>query len=125
MDPALLNWPAVILGTVLAFGLGMIWFSPRMFGARWAAGSHGISAPDRAPVLAMALMALGLFLLALVVGLTETNEAIGTAIAAVLAVAVTVAAIDLFSQKSTVAMLIDAGYLVACGVLMIGAQGLL
>lgn len=125
MDADLLNWPAVLTGTVLAFGLGMVWFSPVMFGTRWSEGSHGITAPDKPPVLAMVVTFLGLFLLALVVGMTETAQAIGTAIAGIFAVALTVAGMDLFSQKSGGATLVDAGYIVACGALMIGAQAIL
>ena len=28
------NWLAVIIGAVIAFVLGMAWFSPRMFGTK-------------------------------------------------------------------------------------------
>ena len=45
MDVALMNWAAVVVGTIAAFGLGMIWFSPRMFGKGWAEGSHNIQPP--------------------------------------------------------------------------------
>ncbi len=125
MDIALMNWPAVVLGTVLAFGLGMIWFSPIMFGKTWSTGSHGIAPPDSPPVMAMVVQLGGTFLLACLVGMTETNEAIGTAIIGILAVALTVAGMDLFSQKTGKATLVDAGYIVAGGALMIVAQGLL
>lgn len=125
MDAAELNWPAVIAGTVAAFALGMIWFGPRLFGRGWAQGSHGLTPPDSPPVAAMVLTFAGLFLLALVVGMTETDEAIGTAVMAILAVAVTIAGMDLFSQKSGGATLIDAGYILASGVLMIAAQAIL
>jgi hypothetical protein len=56
------NWPAVLLGTVLAFGLGMIWFSPRMFGKIWSEGSHGIAPPAQMPVAAMVVQFIGTFL---------------------------------------------------------------
>ena len=125
MDAANLNWAAVIAGSIAAFVLGMLWFSPRLFGKGWSEGSHGISPPDSPPVLAMVLTFFGLFLLALVVGMTETAQAIGTAVAAIFAVALTIAGMDLFSQKTGKATLIDAGYIVACGVLMILAQGIL
>ena len=125
MDMALMNWPAVALGTVLAFGLGMIWFSPVLFGKAWFTGSHNIAPPDSPPVMAMATQLIGTALLALVVGMTETNDAIGTAVMAILAVALTVAGMDLFSQKSGKATLVDAGYIVAGGALMIAAQGIL
>ena len=125
MDIELMNWGAVALGTVVAFLLGMLWFSPKMFGAAWSAGSHNIQAPASPPLAAMVIQLIGTFAMAFVIGMTETNEAIGTAIAAVLAITLIVAGMDLFSQKSAKATLIDAGYVVAMGVLMIGAQGVL
>lgn len=125
MDIANMNWAAVVLGTILAFGLGMIWFSPMLFGKAWSEGSHDIKPPAKPPVAAMVVMLAGTFLLAFVVGMTETNMALGTAIAAIFAVALTVAAMDLFSQKSAAATWIDAGYIVAGGVLMILAQAIL
>jgi hypothetical protein len=125
MDIALMNWAAVALGTIAAFVLGMLWFSPKMFGTAWAAGSHNLQPPTSPPVLAMIIQFIGTLVLALVVGMTETNEAIMTAIGAILAVALIVAGMDLFSQKSGKATLIDASYVVASGALMIVAQGLL
>lgn len=125
MDIALMNWAAVIVGTVAAFGLGMLWFSPRMFGKAWAAGSHNIQAPASPPIMAMVIQFIGTAILALVVGITETNQAIMTAIGAILAVALFVAGMDLFSQKSGKATIIDASYVVASGALMILAQGLI
>jgi len=125
MDIALMNWAAVVVGTVAAFGLGMLWFSPKMFGKAWAAGSHNIQAPASLPIMAMVIQFIGIAILALVVGITETNQAIMTAIGAILAVALFVAGMDLFSQKSGKATVIDASYVVASGALMILAQGLI
>ncbi|WP_299727442.1 DUF1761 domain-containing protein [uncultured Tateyamaria sp.] len=125
MDIALMNWAAVVVGTIAAFGLGMLWFSPKLFGKAWAAGSHDITTPDSPPILAMIIQFAGTALLALVVGITETNQAIMTAIGAIMAVALIVAGMDLFSQKSGKATMIDAGYVVAAGVVMILAQGLI
>ncbi len=120
-----LNWPAVIAGTIAAFALGMVWFSPMLFGKAWSTGSHNIRPPASPPVAAMVVQLIGTFVLALAVGLTETYQAIGAAIAAILAVALIVAGMDLFSQKSGKATLIDASYVVVAGALMILAQGLL
>jgi len=125
MDITLMNWAAVALGAVAAFGLGMIWFSPRMFGKAWAAGSHDLQPPQKAPIAAMIVQLAGIVLLALVVGMTETNQAIMTAVGAILAVALIVAGMDLFSQKTVRATMIDAGYIVASGAVMILAQGIL
>ena len=32
------NWLAVGVGTVIAFMLGAAWYSPKMFGKKWAEG---------------------------------------------------------------------------------------
>lgn len=125
MDIALMNWPAVGLGTIAAFALGMLWFSPKLFGNTWSAGSHDIQPPDAPPLLAMAIQLTGTLVLALIIGITETAGAIFVAIGAVLAVALFVAGMDLFSQKSGKATWVDAGYVLACGVVMIAAQGIL
>ncbi len=120
-----LNWPAVIAGTIAAFLLGMIWFSSMLFGKAWSTGSHNIEPPASPPVAAMVVQFAGTFALALVIGLTETYQAIGAALAAIIATALLVAGMDLFSQKTGKATLVDAGYIVAAGVLMIAAQALL
>jgi hypothetical protein len=125
MDLTLVNWAAVIVGTLAAFGLGMLWFSPSLFGRVWARGSHNIQTPATPPVAAMLVQFLATFALALVVGLTETTNALASALAAIVAVALFVAGMDLFSQKSGKASMIDAGYVLACGAVMIIAQALL
>lgn len=125
MDFAHLNWPAVIAGTIAAFALGMLWFSPRMFGRIWSEGTHNITPPDKPPMLAMVVILIGLFLLAFVVGMTETNEAIGTAIGIIAATGFIVGGLDIFDQKTLGATLVDVGYILTSGVLMIAAQGIL
>ena len=125
MEFSNVNWTAVIAGTVAAFALGMIWFSPKMFGAGWAKGSHDIQPPASPPILAMVIQFLGTSCLALVIGVTATADALMTAILAILAAALMVAGMDLFSQKSHKATMIDGGYIVTSGVVMILAQGIL
>lgn len=123
MDP--FNWPAVLIGTFAAFGLGMVWFSPIMFGKVWSTGSHNLKPPEKPPVPAMLTQFAGTFLLAVVIGRTAMIGDLYTAIAAVIATAVLIAGMDLFSQKSPAATVVDALYVVACGALMIVAQGIL
>ena len=125
MDFSLINWAAVAAGTLAAYLLGMFWFSPKLFGKSWSMGSHNIQPPSIPPVAAMIVQFLGTFALALVIGITETTGAIAAAIMAVVATALIVAGMDLFSQKTAKATVIDASYIVASGVLMILAQGIL
>lgn len=125
MDPTPLNWAAVIAGTIASFALGMLWFSPKMFGKSWAEGSHNLQPPASPPIGAMVIQLIGTFVMALMVGLTETTQSIGAAFAGIAAIALIVAGMDLFSQKTGKATAIDAGFVVAMGILMIAAQALL
>jgi hypothetical protein len=118
------NWAAVLAGTVAAFALGAVWFGP-LFGRLWATGSHGITPPDRPPLAAMAVQFVGTFLMAWAIGATATINALGTALCLILAIAALQLAGALFSQKSPGAALVDGGYGLAMGVVMIAAQGLL
>jgi Protein of unknown function (DUF1761) len=118
-----MNWLAVVLGTVLAFGFAWIWFGP-VFGKTWAAGTHGIRPPDRFPALAMAVHLLGIFVLACVVGATATTDALGTALLAILACAALQTGGALYSQKTMAAALVDGGSILGMGALMIAAQGI-
>jgi hypothetical protein len=118
-----LNWLAVIVGTGAAFGLGMVWFGP-LLGKVWARGSHNIQPPARPPMAAMAAQLLGTFALALVIGLTATINALGTALLAVGALALLLFAGGLFSQKSLGAAAVEGGFALVMGAVMILAQGL-
>ncbi len=118
------NWAAVLLGTALAFGLGWVWYG-MVFRKAWALGSHGITPPEKMPMAAMGLNLLGLFLLAIVVGVTATSDALMTALAAILGTGALILSGGLFSQKSGAAALIDGGFVVAAGAVMILAQGIL
>jgi hypothetical protein len=119
------NWLAVIAGTIVAYGLGMLWFSPKMFGTGWAAGNRDLQAPDSPPLAARIVQLAGVFLLALVVGVTATTNALITAILAILATAVLIAGSGLFAQKNCYAVRVEAGYVIVTGVILIAAQGLL
>ncbi len=119
------NWLAVIAGTVVAYGLGMLWFSPRMFGTGWAAGNRNLQVPSSPPMSAAIVQLIGVFLLALVVGITATTDALITAILAILAAATLVAGLGLFAQKNGYAVKVESGYIVVAGILMIAAQAIL
>lgn len=119
-----MNWLAVVLGAAAAFGLGMIWFSPVMFGKAWSQGSHGIKPPASPPLAAMLVQALGTLALALAVGACIAADLVGASILAILAASLLTAGMDLFSQKTTIATLIDAGYIAAMGALMLLAHAI-
>jgi hypothetical protein len=60
--------------------------------------------------------------MAWVIGVTETGNLLMTAILLILAIASLVFSMDLFSQKTKGAALVDGGYVVAMGVLMMSTE---
>jgi hypothetical protein len=126
MELAAINWLATLVGAVAAFLLGWLIYSPILFIKQWAEGS-GVDLENGSgpPVFAMIAQIVALLLLATVVGITATGDALITAILAILAAAAFAVSNGAFCHKSTFAMAVDGGYVVAAGVVMILVQGLL
>lgn len=120
-----LNILAIVIGTILAFLFGWLLYSPKLFGRGWAEGS-GVALGQAAemPVFAMAAQFIALALLAIVIGLTATVSALWTAIFAILAAMMFVVSSGAFLKKSTYALMVDGGYILGAGVIMIVVQGL-
>lgn len=118
------NWLAVTVGAVIAYGLGYLWYSPKLFGKKWAEGVGLKQAPENLPVAAMVMQAAGTFLLAWVVGVTAANNALLTVILVVATIVALMLAGALFAQKSRYAMFTEAGFVVAMAVIMIAVQGI-
>lgn len=120
------SWLAVIVGTVAAFVLGWFWYSPKLFGTKWAEG-NGLKPgkPEEMPVGAMISQFVGLFLMSWFVGVTAVSEALLTVILATLAFAVLAYSGALFSNKPAYVRNVDAGYWLVALVVMILSQGLI
>ena len=117
------NWIAVAAGTILSFLLGWLWYSPIGFGKMWAQGSR-VSLDDAAQMPAMAMVSkfVGIFLFSWVVGITETRNALATIILITAAFAVLLVANGYFAQKNGYARSVEAGYIIAMAIVMIGCQ---
>lgn len=121
-----MNWPALLAGFVAAFALGFLVYGPVLgLQKRWAEGSRLSGPPDGAPIPALVTQAAALFLLALVVAMTETTQSLDVAVAAILAFVIQTAAVGAWAQKSGFAIAVDTGYALGAGVLMVLAQALL
>ena len=120
------NWLAVVLGAVVAYALGWLWYSPKVFGKKWAEGvGVDLGSASGMPVAAMVVQAIGTLLLAWVVGVTAVANALFTFILIVLTIAVLVFAGGLYVKKSMYAVWVESGYIVAMGVVMFAAQAIL
>ena len=125
-DFASLNWLAIGVGTIAAFLLGWLWYSPLVFGTKWAAGSGvTLDSADRMPAMAMFTQLLALLALAMVIGITAQVDALITAILAILATALFAASAGSFINKSRYAITVDVCYRIVAGAVMIVFQGIL
>jgi len=120
------NWLAVIVGAVLAFLLGWLWYSPVLFGKKWAAGvGVELGSANSMPVGAMVAQIIGTFLLAWLFGVTAKNNALLTIILVVLTLIAFTASSGQYVKKSSAAILIEAGYIVAMAVVLFVVQAIL
>jgi len=118
------SWAGVIVGAVVAFLVGWLWYSPKFFGVKWAEGSGvEMNSADKMPMDAMGAQALGLLLMSWFVGVTAASNALLTVILATVAFAVLQWSGNTFSGKSTYARNVDAGYWIVALAVMIVAQG--
>ena len=108
---------SLIVGAVLSFLLGWLWYSPQVFGVKWAEGSGiKMGAANNMPAEAMGAQGLGLLLMSWFVNAAGgTYGALG-----VIAFTVMGYSGNSFSGKSQYAKCVDAGYWLACfGVMLV------
>jgi len=119
------SWIGVFSGTIAAFLLGWLWYSPKLFGTKWAEGvGVPMGSANEMPKAAMMFQILGLFLVSWLVGVTASSNALLTIILAVVAFSVMGYAGGLFRKNSAYARGVDAGYWVASVVVMVVFQGI-
>lgn len=120
------NWLAVIVGAIVAFLAGWLWYSPLLFGKKWAEGvGVELGAASEMPVGAMVTQIIGIFLLAWVFGVTAANEALLTIILVVLALAALIFSGGMFAKKSMYAVYTESGFIIVMGVILFLAQAVL
>ena len=120
------NWIAVVIGAIVAFVLGWVWYSPKLFGAKWAE-DVGLSLDDTSKFCAPAMItqAIATLLLSWIVGITTAHNALPTMILIVIKIILLMIGGSLFSQKSSYAIATETGFVIAMVVVMIIAQILL
>lgn len=121
-----ISWIAVIVGAILSFLAGWLWYSPKLFGPRWAEGvGVKMGTASDMPVAAMAAQLIGLFLMSWFVGAAAAANALSIAILGTLAFTVLAYSGGLFTQKSAYARAVEAGYWIVALVIMIACQALI
>lgn len=116
------NWIAIIVAAVAAFGLGALWYSPVLFGRQWMA-AHGHT-PEKMQAMqadmpktygfsfiTYVIMAMVLALLMGLAGAATMIQGIVLAVLAWLGFGFTIGLnTNLYSDKPASAFMIDAGY---------------
>lgn len=119
------SWLAVIAGAILSFLAGWLWYSPKLFGLKWAEGvGVKMGTASEMPVGAMVSQLIGLILMSWFVGVTAVSNALFTVILATLAFVVLAYSGGMFAKKSNYARNVDAGYWIVSLVIMIVCQGI-
>ena len=119
------SWLAVIAGAVVSFITGGVWFSPKVFGDKWAEGS-GIKdwGNGVVPSGAMVTNFIGLVLMSWFVAVTAANNALLTVILATVAFTVLARSGGMFVRQSNYALNANAGYWIIALAVMIVANGI-
>jgi hypothetical protein len=119
------SWLGVIVGAIVAFLLGWLWFSPKLFGTKWAEGvGVEMGTANEMPMGAMGAQALGLLLMSWFVGVTAVNNAALTVLLATVAFTVLAWSGGAFAKKSVYSRNVEAGYWIAALVVMFACQGI-
>jgi hypothetical protein len=114
------------VGTVLAFVLGAAWYSPKMFGSKWAEGvGLKMDADAKPPVAAMLSQLVATFLLAWLIGITAASDSLLTAILIILTVVFMIGSNGMFAGKSNYAVATECGFISVMSTILIICQGVL
>ena len=119
------SWLGVIVGAIVSFLAGWLWYSPKLFGPNWAEGvGVEMGTASEMPVAAMVSQMVGLLLMSWFVGVTAASDALLTVILGTVAFTVLAYSGGLFRKNSTYARNTDAGYWIVALVIMIICQGI-
>jgi len=110
------NWLAAVVGVIAAFVAGSLWYSPWVFGRRWADGL-GFSLDGKPPLEPMLAQIAGLGLLSLFIAVAD-----GSPMALLLGLAYSG---ESFARHPLDVRLINAGYLLLAALIMLLTQALI
>ncbi len=114
------SWIAVIAGAIISFLIGWLWYSPKLFGEKWAEGTGvDLGNATEMPVVAMVAQFVGLLLMSWFVSVTAANNALLTVFLATIAFTVLAYSGNTFSKKTSYARNVDAGYWIVALIVMI------
>jgi len=119
------NWTAVIVGFVLSFLLGWLWYSPKLFGNKWAEGVGITLSKDMPfPAMAMLFQVSATFGLSWLFGITAAKQHLLIIILVVVTLILFIVSNGKFAQKSNAAVAIEAGFVFAMAIILFLSQAI-
>ena len=119
------SWIAVIVGAVVSFLVGWLWYSPKLFGEKWAEGvGVDLGSADEMPMGAMIAQMLGLLLMSWFVAVMAVHGLLMTTILGTLAFCCLAYSGSAFAKHSTYARNVNFGFWLVALVIMIIANGI-
>ena len=120
------DWIAVIAGTVVSFLLGWLWYSPALFGKKWAAGvGVDLGSAQNVPAVALVTQLAATFSLAWLIGLAVGRHGFVVDVLIVTMPVLFIVSNGMFAKKSSYAIAVEAGFIVAMGLVMNVVQAVL
>ena len=116
------DWLAVVVGAVVAFLLGWLWYSDKLFGLKWREGARSVTGMEYPMALPMIAQVVSTFLFAWVIGVAEAMGSTWLALLFIITTAGLIKANGLFAGKSMYAIRTEAGYVFVMGIIVILAH---
>lgn len=116
-----ITWTPVMVSFVLAYGLGWLWYSPKMFYEKWRSGKGGevVQHPMWMPMTAQAGSTL---LLAIITNLAANDGHVGHAILVAVTIAGFIKANGFYAGKTRFAIGVEVGYIIAVIFVMVAVN---
>ena len=117
------NWLAVGVSTMICFGLGALWYSPKLFGTKWAQGVGIEIGPEtKQPMGALIVQFVGTLILAWIIALAHTNGAYSSAVLIVIMGACLLMAGNLFANHDTYSTVVEGAFVVVMALIMVASN---
>ena len=114
------NWLAVGVSTIISFMLSGLWYSPKMFGTKWAQGvGVKISGDAKQPIPALVTQFIGTLLFAWVVALAYTNGSIASIVLISITFFFLLVAENLFAEHTVYETVVEGLLIITMVVIMV------
>lgn len=113
------SWLAVGASTIICFMLGGLWYSPKMFGVKWAQGVGIDIGNTTQPIPALVTQFFGTLFFAWVVGLAVSNDSIASVVLISITIFFLLVAANLFAEHTVYASVVEGLFVITMAVIMV------